>query len=50
MARPFPARSGNDEVSDRAAATVFGLAAEADRPVDPVIWGDEKRMKRELVA
>ena len=26
------------------------LAMERDRPVDPVIWGDEKRMKRELVA
>ncbi|KAE8820686.1 hypothetical protein D1007_01445 [Hordeum vulgare] len=26
------------------------LVTDKDRPVDPVIWGDEKRMKRELMA
>jgi hypothetical protein len=26
------------------------LATEKDRTVDPVIWGDEERMKRELMA
>ena len=26
------------------------LAADKDRPVDPVMWGDEERMKRELMA
>jgi hypothetical protein len=26
------------------------LAAEKDMTVDPVIWGDEERMKRELMA
>ena len=49
--RPFPA--GNDdgelEVLGAAAAPVF-LATDKNRPVDPMIWGDEKRMKRELVA
>ena len=46
--RAFPAAGGADEeVSARAAAF---LAAETGRPVDPVVWGDEKRMKRELVA
>ncbi|CAN6214532.1 unnamed protein product [Urochloa humidicola] len=46
----FPVSGGDGEAS-ALAATVF-LAAEttADRPVDPVIWGDEKQMKRELVA
>ncbi|CAL5051905.1 unnamed protein product [Urochloa decumbens] len=48
MARPFPA-AGDDGASARAAATAF-LAVETDRPVDPVIWSDEKQMKRELVA
>nr|CAB3470041.1 unnamed protein product [Digitaria exilis] len=50
--RPLPAAGGDEEVvgSDWAAKAVF-LAAEKDRsPVDPTIWGDEKRMKRELVA
>ncbi|KAG2610767.1 hypothetical protein PVAP13_4KG223309 [Panicum virgatum] len=48
--RAFPAAGGADEeVSARAAAAAF-LAAETGRPVDPVVWGDEKRMKRELVA
>ncbi|KAF8660781.1 hypothetical protein HU200_057367 [Digitaria exilis] len=49
--RPLPAASGDEEIgSDWAAKAVF-LAAEKDRaPVDPTIWGDEKRMKRELVA
>ena len=43
--RAFPALGGADEeVSARAAAF---LAAETGRPVDPVVWGDEKRMKRE---
>jgi hypothetical protein len=53
MARPFPAMGGgDDEVSARPAETVSLVAAETtDRPVDPVvIWGDEKRMKQELVA
>nr|TKW20475.1 hypothetical protein SEVIR_4G091000v2 [Setaria viridis] len=51
MAWPFPAAgSGDDEVSAAWAATVFLAAEMTDRPVDPVIWGDEKRMKRELVA
>ncbi|RLN11770.1 hypothetical protein C2845_PM09G08900 [Panicum miliaceum] len=50
-ARPFRAAGGDGEVSAWAAATVV-LAAEMGRalPVDPVIWGDEERMKRELVA
>jgi hypothetical protein len=55
--RPFvQAASGGDaEVvsgGGRAAATTALLATgrAAGRPVDPVIWGDEKRMKRELVA
>jgi hypothetical protein len=26
------------------------LATEKDQTVDPVIWGDEERMKRELMA
>lgn len=48
--RPFPAAGGGGgEVSAGAAPVVF-LATEKDRPVDPVIWGDEKRMKQELVA
>ncbi|GJN29255.1 hypothetical protein PR202_gb17462 [Eleusine coracana subsp. coracana] len=47
--RLFPAVGGVGEVSAGAAAPVF-LAADRDRPVDPRIWGDEKRMKRELVA
>ncbi|RCV20854.1 hypothetical protein SETIT_4G091500v2 [Setaria italica] len=51
MARPFPAGGGDDKVSAAwAAAPVFLAAERAGRPVDPVIWGDEKRMKRELVA
>ncbi|KAL6606906.1 hypothetical protein ACP70R_042559 [Stipagrostis hirtigluma subsp. patula] len=47
--RPFivPAAAGEGEVSGP--APVF-LAAGEDRPVDPMIWGDEKRMKRELMA
>ncbi|PUZ61383.1 hypothetical protein GQ55_4G271400 [Panicum hallii var. hallii] len=49
MARPFPAACSDGEVSARAAAAAF-LAAETGRPLDPVVWGDEKRMKRELVA
>ncbi|GJN00282.1 hypothetical protein PR202_ga17703 [Eleusine coracana subsp. coracana] len=47
--RPFRAVGGVGEVSAGAAAPVF-LAADRDRPVDPRIWSDEKRMKRELVA
>jgi hypothetical protein len=55
MARPFPVAGGSaeDEVSARAAAATAFVAAETttDRPVDPLlIWGDEKQMKRELVA
>ncbi|KAG2605421.1 uncharacterized protein LOC120668762 [Panicum virgatum] len=49
MARPFPAAGGDEEVLAGAAAVAF-LAAETGRPVDLVVWGDEKRMKRELVA
>ncbi|GJN29252.1 hypothetical protein PR202_gb17459 [Eleusine coracana subsp. coracana] len=48
MRRPFPAAIGDVEVSG-GAAPVF-LAADKDRPVDPLIWGDEERMKRELLA
>lgn len=36
--------AGDGEVS------VVFLATEKDRPVDPMIWGDEKRMKRELLV
>ena len=53
MARPFLAVGGDGEVSAWAAAATVVLAAEMDRAwtvVDPSIWGDEKRMKRELVA
>ncbi|CAN6202048.1 unnamed protein product [Urochloa humidicola] len=59
MARPFPATGGaggEDVSAARAAATSSSafLVAEmmtTDRAaVDPGIWGDEKRMKRELVA
>ena len=46
--RPFPAAGSGGEVSG-GAVPVF-LATDEDRPVDPMIWGDEKRMKRELVA
>ncbi|KAG2605424.1 hypothetical protein PVAP13_4NG075019 [Panicum virgatum] len=49
-AAPFQAAGGGDgEVSAGGRAQVF-LAAERGRPVDPVVWGDEERMKRELVA
>ncbi|CAL5046848.1 unnamed protein product [Urochloa decumbens] len=51
MARPFPAAGdgGDEEVS--AASSAFLAAETTDRAVvDPVIWADEKRMKRELVA
>jgi len=37
---------GDGEVS----GTPVFLATEKDRPVDPMIWGDEKRMKRELLV
>jgi len=48
--RPFQAAGGGDgEVSEGGQPPVF-LAAERGRPVDPVVWGDEERMKRELVA
>ena len=48
--RPFQAAGGGDgEISAGGPPPVF-LAAERGRPVDPVVWGDEKRMKRELVA
>ncbi|CAN6164560.1 unnamed protein product [Urochloa humidicola] len=55
MWRPFPAAvavGGGEEVSAREhAATMVFLAAETTgRTVDPVIWSDEKKMKRELVA
>ncbi|RLN12652.1 hypothetical protein C2845_PM09G08890 [Panicum miliaceum] len=42
LRRPFRAAGGP--------APVFLAAERDDRPVDPVIWGDEERMKRELVA
>lgn len=41
---------GDGEVSLGREAPVFLVATEKDRPVDPVIWGDEKRMKRELLV
>ncbi|CAD6339776.1 unnamed protein product [Miscanthus lutarioriparius] len=41
---------GDGEVTGREAAPVFLATAEKDRPVDPMIWGDEKRMKRELLV
>ena len=48
--RPFQAAGGGDgEVSAGGPAQVF-LAAERGRPVDPVVWGDEERMKRELMV
>ncbi|RCV20851.1 hypothetical protein SETIT_4G091200v2 [Setaria italica] len=50
MARPFPAAGGDEEEVSARAATAFLAAETTDRPVDPLIWGDEKRMKRELVA
>ncbi|KAL5224913.1 hypothetical protein ABZP36_011552 [Zizania latifolia] len=40
--RPFPAAAD--------AVPVFLATDEGRRPVDPMIWGDEGRMKRELVA
>ena len=40
--------TGDDVVGE---APVFLVATEKDdRVVDPVIWGDEERMKRELMA
>ncbi|XP_062233329.1 uncharacterized protein LOC133930652 [Phragmites australis] len=48
LRRPFPAGGSDGEVSGTG-ALVF-LATDGDRPVDPAIWGDEKRMKREIVA
>ncbi|GJN00277.1 hypothetical protein PR202_ga17698 [Eleusine coracana subsp. coracana] len=48
MRRPFPAAIGDVEVSG-VVVPVF-LATDKDRPVDPMIWGDEERMKRELLA
>ena len=52
--RPFLAAGGgggggDGELSAGTTVPVL-LATEKDRPVDEVIWGDEKRMKRELVA
>ncbi|GJN00278.1 hypothetical protein PR202_ga17699 [Eleusine coracana subsp. coracana] len=43
--RPFSA-AGVDDVSARAVAPAFLAAEKERRPVDPMIWGDEKRMKR----
>jgi hypothetical protein len=37
---------GDGEVS----GTPVFLTTEKDRPVDPMIWRDEKRMKRELLV
>ncbi|KAG0513502.1 hypothetical protein BDA96_10G108200 [Sorghum bicolor] len=42
------AGGGGGEVSGT--PPVFFLTTEKDRPVDPMIWGDEKRMKRELLV
>ena len=49
---PFPpaGNGGDEEVSGGAAAPTVFLATDKDRPVDPMIWGDEQRMKRELLA
>ncbi|TVU12021.1 hypothetical protein EJB05_45639, partial [Eragrostis curvula] len=47
--RPFQAASGGDEEVLGGSATAF-LATDKDRKVDPMIWCDENRMKRELVA
>ncbi|RLM55832.1 hypothetical protein C2845_PM10G08030 [Panicum miliaceum] len=49
LRRPFRAAGGGNGEVAGGPAPVF-LAAETGRPVDPVIWGDEERMKRELVA
>uniref|UniRef100_A0A0D9WND6 Uncharacterized protein n=1 Tax=Leersia perrieri TaxID=77586 RepID=A0A0D9WND6_9ORYZ len=51
VARPIPA-GGEDGDSAAAVATVFLLGTEEDRRpvVDPMIWGDERRMKRELMV
>ncbi|CAM0913718.1 unnamed protein product [Alopecurus aequalis] len=43
--RPFPAAAGNVVVVPALLAT-----EKVDLVVDPVIWSDEERMKRELVA
>ncbi|XP_066372756.1 uncharacterized protein [Miscanthus floridulus] len=50
--RPFLAAGGGGGDGELSAGTTVPvlLATEKDRPVDEVIWGDEKRMKRELVA
>jgi hypothetical protein len=51
LRRPIPqAASGDEEASGRASAPTVFLATDKDRMVDPMIWSDEKRMKRELVA
>ncbi|CAN6164561.1 unnamed protein product [Urochloa humidicola] len=50
MARPAFPVSGGDGKASALAATVFLAGETTDRPVDPVIWGDERQMKRELVA
>ncbi|CAN6202049.1 unnamed protein product [Urochloa humidicola] len=48
LRRPFGEAAGGDgEVS---AAAAFLAAGTTDGAVDPAIWGDERRMKRELVA
>ena len=52
--RPFLAAGGgggggDGELSAGTTVPVL-LATEKDRPVDEVIWGNEKRMKRELLA
>ena len=44
IVRVFPAAAGGDFVEVPAL-----LARDMDEVVDPVIWGDEERMKRELV-
>ncbi|PUZ61384.1 hypothetical protein GQ55_4G271500 [Panicum hallii var. hallii] len=51
LRRAFPGASGDEgEVSVGRRPALLFLAAERERPVDPVIWGDEERLRRELVA
>ncbi|CAD6339777.1 unnamed protein product [Miscanthus lutarioriparius] len=48
--RPFLAAGGGDGELSAGTTVPVLLATEKDRPVDEVIWGNEKRMKRELLA
>ncbi|CAD6337183.1 unnamed protein product [Miscanthus lutarioriparius] len=47
--RPLFLAAGSGGDGEVSGTPVF-LATEKDRPVDPMIWGDEKRMKRELLV